>query len=289
MQEDRYPGQIDPTLPDRMIARQNSLWPLSDSNYKALDGIMQKTLNVRGCDFKVVFNPARAVSSGAKTDAASIAARLCFLCEVNRPDCQEGYPIYPGFTMLVNPFPVIGRHMTIPSECHQPQILGDELVAMYEIALRMPGWTVFYNGGKCGASAPDHLHFQAVPSSDIPAVNLPYMTIRFTVTDPDMLKREIDTVFKKLYSFKENDGEPEPRINLFMTASTTDSHAVEVTIIPRRAHRPDCYGTAEGQMLISPGALDVAGIIITSRLNDFESLTSEKLENILRQTTYLNL
>lgn len=304
-EQESYPGieaeegNMEETGIMEFVNKQLDCWPLARKNHQALDMVEQKNIEVGGFSFRILFNPARALSSGAKTDPASIAARPCFLCTSNRPAEQLTAGIAEGFELLVNPFPVFKGHLTIPSLTHRLQSLSsiDNLGAtLFEFCKKLSGFTVFYNGAKCGASAPDHLHFQAVPSGEFGhglktlGEKLPYRNIYFHATTPLLLETALADAIRRLQHLPENLNETEPRFNLFLSADVTDgateSCGVDVLLIPRRAHRPDCYGEEDGKMMVSPGALDVAGNIIIPRNADFGKLNAPILENILRQTTY---
>lgn len=270
-------------------------WPLARKNYEALKQVETRRVEVMGCPFAVVFNPARAVSSAAKVDAKSISERPCFLCEKNRPAEQIGFPIVEGYSLLVNPFPIFDRHFTIACNSHRPQtIMGNDpdsharIVNMMRIAMKMPGYTVFYNGPFCGASAPDHLHFQAVPTESLSLLwkrdTLPLESVIYAEKNIHYLPLLLDAVVNDYSKMPENNGLNEPRFNIFMRAH---AGGFDVRIIVRKAHRPSCYGSDEGQMLISPGAIDVAGTIVTCRKEDFELLDSEKLTSILDEVVWM--
>lgn len=149
------------------ITAQRAEWPLAARNFDALDGVEVRSIAMPGMDIKVQFNPARIVSSGAKVDARSLAERPCFLCGKNRPAEQRGID-WRGYTVLVNPFPIFPRHLTIPAVGHTPQRIQGRVADMLALAAELPGYTVFYNGPRCGASAPDHMHFQAGNSDFLP-------------------------------------------------------------------------------------------------------------------------
>lgn len=278
------------------VDNQLRAWPLARTNTEALANVETRHIEADEFDFRAIFNPARAVSSGAKVDAASIAARRCFLCADNRPDSQEVYPVMEGYEGLVNPYPVFPRHLTIAAVAHTPQSLSDSpgdlrrVADMMELSGRLPGMVVFYNGAKCGASAPDHMHFQAVRSADLPifesaaARAFPYRHIFFSVATREQLMSRMHEIVNVLAMLPENKGEAEPRMNLYMMRR--DDRTVDVLVIPRRAHRPACYGTDPGQMLISPGAIDVAGCFICARECDFRALDSDSLLKILSDTCY---
>ncbi|MDE6366890.1 MAG: DUF4922 domain-containing protein, partial [Muribaculaceae bacterium] len=141
------------------IERQLREWPEAAARFEALDHVKCKTVG----GYNVQFNPARAVSTAAKTDAASIARRPCFLCDANRPQ-QQLHIEWEDLQILVNPYPIFPGHLTIAAKKHQPQTMLGRAAQMRRLSRELPGYTVFFNGAKCGASAPDHFHFQAVPS-----------------------------------------------------------------------------------------------------------------------------
>ena len=144
-----------------LLTEQLASWETARNNYAALSGVRVKELNVNGIPYKVQFNPARIVSSGAKVDAKSIQARKCFLCPANLPTVQKGISFGGHYHILVNPFPIFPRHLTVPELAHTPQRIATRFTDMLELAEALTDYTIFYNGPKCGASAPDHAHFQA--------------------------------------------------------------------------------------------------------------------------------
>lgn len=286
---------------------QLAAWPLAEKNFAGLEQVETRDFLIEEKDMKGTFNPCRAISSGARTDAASVAARPCFLCAGNRPECQQALPILPGYSLLVNPYPLFSHHFTIASDTHQPQRLNvsepdgsSRYSTMFDLCLKMPDWLVFYNGPKCGASAPDHLHFQAIHCLDDAELtdtdnwyDLPYEKHIFFAPDKEQLDRRMEEIMTELASLPENLGEDEPRVNVFMKNHvdddgyyTPETSGVEVMVVPRRAHRPACYGTGDGQLMISPGAIDILGSIVVAREEDFRRLDGETLEKILHETTY---
>ena len=146
---------------EKLLTAQKEQWPQAAANYAALANVEVKELPLPGMNFKVQFNPARIASTGAKVDVAAIKARKCFLCAANRPEVQKGIDWNDRYTILVNPFPIFPRHLTIPDKEHTLQLIKGRMTHMMQLAAELPGYTVFYNGPRCGASAPDHMHFQA--------------------------------------------------------------------------------------------------------------------------------
>ncbi|MBP1666155.1 MAG: SpoIID/LytB domain protein, partial [Bacteroidetes bacterium] len=140
---------------------QLSEWELAADNYRQLERIKTRHMTFPGFEILVQFNPERMASSSAKVDAKSIRSRPCFLCEKNRPPEQRGFRFESDFTLLVNPFPIFSRHLTIPSDQHTDQRIRYNFGKMLSLAEALPDYVIFYNGPECGASAPDHFHFQA--------------------------------------------------------------------------------------------------------------------------------
>jgi ATP adenylyltransferase/5',5'''-P-1,P-4-tetraphosphate phosphorylase II len=158
-------SELNSEMVNRLFEEQLSSWKQARDNYEALDRVMTREVNVDGFTFKIQFNPARIVSSAAKVDAKSIKERNCFLCKENRPAVQKGidfsFDDMDHYTVLINPFPIFKRHLTIPLEEHRDQLIRGRFNVMLELARKLTDFTIFYNGPKCGASAPDHFHFQA--------------------------------------------------------------------------------------------------------------------------------
>ena len=269
-------------------------WQTARDNHEALTHVWSRELtSPKLCTpLRVQCNPARLVSTGAKIDKASIAARPCFLCEANRPKEQQSLALNEEFEWLVNPFPILPNHYTIVAKQHRPQRFLDAYEAMIQATKKLPeGYIVFYNGPKCGASAPDHLHLQAGLGHEVPLVKyakgLSASEDIRTISPFDYLAYLINNaedkeIFNNLYhSFPILEEEYEPRMNV---VAYRKGDKVKLVIIPRHAHRPRCY-SAEGdaQYLISPGALDMCGLIITPRAEDYERLTTQKAIDILSE------
>lgn len=284
---------------ENLIDRQLKEWPAAAANYAALADVKVKELEVDGMHFKVQFNPARAVSSGAKVDAASIKARPCFLCAENRPTVQSGIQWRDEYTILLNPFPIFPRHLTIPCNRHVPQICEGSIADMLRLAGELEGYTVFYNGPRCGASAPDHFHFQAGNSDFLPLVrNIDGAEMKVLRKYNTAVMMLIDSLPVKMFvidSIKPSDGDLmfstllralplaegdyEPMLNLlaYSTASGT-----RLVVIPRRCHRPSFYGTeGDNCMMLSPASVDMGGVFITPRLQDFERIDADIIRRVI--------
>lgn len=307
---------------ETFIRHQLDTWPLARKNHEALAHVQTRTLSLGTNDITVQFNPARAVSTCAKVDKASIAARPCFLCLSHKPVEQESVRIQldEPFSLRLNPYPILPGHLTISTESHQWQTLADK--TSRRLPERLVGWleknfasgyTVFYNGAKCGASAPDHFHFQAVRQEDVPLIRQwerlmstavekgfeplsdgksciaydiegYFCLIRAFITQGG-LATGVRLIDSYLHSLPLHEGETEPRYNLF--AWNDPRYGFVTVYIPRTAHRPQCY-TAEGdaQLIVSPGALDMAGILVTAREEDFQKLEADTLRQIYHEVTH---
>ncbi len=267
-------------------------WNTVRENHEALTKVWMRKLDSPKLPIPLhaQCNPARIVSTGASIDKASIAERPCFLCAANRPQEQHGLALNEEFEWLVNPYPILQEHYTIAAKQHRPQRFLDAYEAMIQATkLLSEEHIVFYNGPKCGASAPDHLHLQAGRSNGVPLVEYargitaessiqtiaPFGYMVYLIHDA-----EDANTFNKLYqSLPIPEGEYEPSMNA--VAYRKDSK-VCLLVIPRRAHRPRCYhAEGEAKFLISPGALDMCGLIITPRAEDYERLTAARAADIL--------
>ena len=219
-------------------------------------GCMIRGVAVDGAEMNLIHNPSRMRSTTARTDAESIAARPCFLCKENRPERQQSLR-WHNYEILVNPYPIFPGHLTIASVSHIPQSVTGKLHDMEMIARELPGYTVFFNGASCGASAPDHMHFQAVPSEHIP------------------MWRAID---RWPGHPADNCVGNDENINILCRF---DGQDIQWAIFHRAKHRPDCYG--DDGILFSPASLDLAGAVVLPRRSDFDSVTPQILSRIFNE------
>lgn len=266
--------------------QQLAQWPMARENYEKLGLTERRKFRVGPLNGAFQCNPARAVSTGAKIDKISIASRPCFLCRANRPHEQLSEEILPGWEFLINPFPILPLHFTIASVDHCPQqSIPLEMASMAE---KLPGMTIFFNGAKAGASAPDHLHCQAVMTSELPLMNYledggdpqlwPY-ELEYGVITPDSAGM---MELKRLTGIKGID-----RISGLNDADLVNAYFwigkdgfLRIAVVKRSAHRPSCYP----DLMVSPGAIDMAGIIVLPRKEDFDRITVEDLKQIFNET-----
>ena len=288
----------------RFFNRQLEKWEAARQRYYDLRSAKTRELAVGAYSIQVQWNPARMVSTGAKIDQKAIAERPCFLCEKNRPKEQIKKEVDGQYELLVNPFPILQQHFTIPSLKHQPQRILNAYDEIHKLLEEYPEMMVFYNGPLCGASAPDHAHFQAGTSGLLP-LQMSWQRLSRNLTPLVSLNDDEDIsliddypctallirsrsqygdeqLFRRLYEALPA-ADPEPMMNIVAWRCNDDFLSV---VFPRTKHRPDCYyKEGDAQYIISPGALDMAGLIITPRQEDFERLTPEMALGILDEIT----
>lgn len=279
-------------------------WPDFKHQVDLLNDVKIRTFDFGNHVIKAQYNPARAVSSNAKLDARSIAERKCFLCPENRPGVQSEVRLNNNFSVLVNPYPILKEHFTIPHIKHQPQEILPFFDDMLDISQLLSGFIVFYNGPKAGASAPDHMHFQAVRKGQLPLEsefektackilshsskekmgqlqNYGRECIRIESCDKSTANSLFSQLYKQLQQLTKTT--EEPLMNVFVAY---ESDRWNVFVFPRKTHRPSCF-FAEGTAykMISPGAIDMAGIFVLPRKEDFDSLTKEIIADVFGQVS----
>jgi hypothetical protein len=297
-------GSAKPDLPGlchSLFFQQKNQWPALSQGIDALNHVRVRDLPCNGFSVKLQFNPARIISSAAPVDPQAISKRPCFLCAENLPDPQKGVLYRQEFLILCNPFPIFNQHYTVSHITHIPQSFAGSVTLLLDLAKDLsPDFNVFYNGPRAGASAPDHLHFQAAPAGVLPiekelreAHNHRPLTFMdgisfFTIGN---LGREIlviegkaiDVVSAALLTIMDRlkaaiPTSDEPMMNLFCSYR---ENIWRIVIFLRRKHRPDAYYlTCKKRILISPGLVDMAGLIITPVEKDFTTLDAATLENI---------
>lgn len=309
---------------DLFIENQLAKWQTARTNHEALNQIETRRFELAGNTITVQFNPARAVSTCAKVDKSSIEARKCFLCLENKPNEQDEIIISldEPFSLRINPYPILPGHLTISSLKHQDQVLADKTIRQLPGKLISwleeyfaSGYVLFYNGAKCGASAPDHFHFQAVKQSDVPVIQQWERLMETAVREKEIKTENGNTyssfqitsyicpiqvficnhsadilpemINQYLESLPLHEGESEPRYNLF--AWQDKQRGFTMAYFPREGHRPACYTATGGeQLLVSPGALDMAGLLVTPRKEDFDKITESDITQIYKEVAYHN-
>ena len=285
----------------RFFNRQLEVWTDARHRFRDLKHVETRQFSDQ---LKLQWNPARIVSTGAKIDKKTLGERPCFLCDKNRPKEQMSKQIDEKFHLLVNPFPILPVHFTIPARKHQPQLIYKNYGEMHRFISLYSDLMVFYNGPKCGASAPDHLHFQAGTNGILP-LQTNWQRLSRNLTDIISLNDEEkisvvrdfivpafviisksaesdEALFRRLYKAMPQRGdETEPMMNIISWRKGEEFISV---VIPREKHRPEAYfAEGDAQFVVSPGALDMSGLIITPREEDFRKLTEEKALSLLQE------
>lgn len=297
-----------PQKVDALFNHQKINWELLKNNYDGLEKVKTKSFDFNNFEVKIQFNPSRITSTSAKVDSKSISERKCFLCNNNLPTEQKGIKYKNDYVILFNPFPIFKQHLTIPNILHTPQRIDNSFLDLLDLTFDLnEKFFVFYNGPKCGASAPDHLHFQAGLKNIIPIEN-DYIKlinkegklifhssetriynveneIRPFLSLESSNKQSANEYFLKilgyLKSFLNND--EEPLINIL---SYYENEIWKVIIFTRKQHRPKQYfANDETKLVLSPAAIDMAGLLITPREEDFKKISKNDVEDIYKQVS----
>ena len=288
-----------------LVTQQKSTWETTTKNYEALTRVQTKTFDFEHFRIIVQFNSERIRSSAAKTDAKSIAKRPCFLCLKNLPTMQKGILFQNKNLILTNPFPIFPVHLTISKVSHSPQEILPHFSDMLELSRNINDFTVFYNGPQCGASAPDHFHFQAVIKNSLPIENefntleSQFSEILFQnektkiVAVENYLRRfiaiisddknEIEKRFHHIYKNLEPGSGEEPMMNIL---SSFQEGKWRVIIFPREKQRPShFFKTDEKQITVSPAAVEMGGVLVLPGEEDFKKITKKEIQDIYGEVT----
>ena len=291
------------TLVRCLEQRQLASWPMVRANYADLGEVRMRELHLDHSLIVLQYNPERRRSAAAQVDAASLAARPCFLCDDHQPREQEKLEWGGGrYKIQVNPYPIFPRHLTISSTTHTPQSFVDSQCVddMLSLAIELPDYVVFYNGPRCGASAPDHMHFQAgskglmplcselmnsevwrddalLEANDDGFIGYTHRLGRFLFMIKTGQMAQAEMLFDRLQVAMMNvSGETvEPLQNLLCWTEGNDYYLV---VFPRAKHRPACYGEGVGQFLVSPASVDMGGLWVIAAEKDYNALTAAHIQ-----------
>jgi hypothetical protein len=289
---------------EKLYSEQLTEWEEFNRQIQYLQEVKIRSFDFGNYEIKVQYNPARIVSSNAKLDKQSIAARKCFLCPENRPLVQRNIPLNEKFIALINPFPILKEHFTIPLIQHKGQELLPYLNDMLDIAKMLSDYVILYNGPKSGASAPDHIHFQAIQKGQLP-LESEYRKLEKEVLSENLTGRAAElknygrrciwiessdketaaSLFRQQYARLQSllQTREEPMINVFVLYGAGQWN---LFIFPRKVHRPtQFFAEGAGYKMISPGAIDMAGIFVLPRKEDFDSITKEIITDVLEQVS----
>ncbi|MEI7672340.1 MAG: DUF4922 domain-containing protein [Deltaproteobacteria bacterium] len=311
--------QLLQALAEELLEGQQECWPLLRAGYAALDMRRERLLEAGGLVVVLQCNPQRIVSTQANIDIAAIQSRPCFLCHANLPVSQQTIVYRRHFLVLCNPFPIVARHFTIAHRVHRPQSLQGVLPTFLQLARDFhPDYALLYNGPQSGASAPDHLHFQALPWGSMPVLNEGVeSTTTLLVKNGVSLGKKIDGVrtawlvegtdAQKIVALlrlilqamqREQSPPPEPPAGFQAGAPLQKSEPMlnllcryaerrwRVLIFPRRKHRPDVfYRSGAERIMVSPGAVEMSGVLVLPREEDYNRLDAALLVQIFQEIT----
>ena len=275
---------------ENLFERQTRRWPQLRQGLEGLARAKTRPIRIEWFDIFIRHIPHRVASTTALVDRASVAQRPCFLCAQNLPAEEEGVRCDEDFTIYCNPFPIVERHLTIAHREHTVQRIANRFGNMLDLAVALPGYFVIYNGPECGASAPDHMHFQAGSRVLFPIEN---DTAGLTgVTVPNyarnvLLLRERDRsaliarMDRAIDLLAKTTGKPsEPLVNIAVFCERGEWIAY---LFPRGKHRPEVFHT--GELMVSPASIDLCGIFVVPRARDFERITGADIAAIFREVT----
>lgn len=289
-----------------LLSQQRKEWHTLEQSYNSLENVEIREITCNGFSVRAQRNPGRITSTTANVGAQHIDKRPCFLCPTNLPDAQKGIPYRNQYVILCNPMPVFAGHFTIASCEHQPQTIVPHIDELIRIMNDFgQGWTILYNGPGCGASAPDHLHFQAIPSGMLPVekeitdkkrpadvihangVVLERMSglgrevIIISGSEPARIAVSVKEFVAALKTVTGTDDEPMMSIIGF-----SDGEYQRIVIFPRAKHRPDVfYKKGDERIVVSPAVIEMAGVLVTPMEKDFLTLSASVAESIYEEVS----
>ncbi len=297
------------SLVQALIEQQQATWPMMREAVAGFVEVEYKRHSVKGSEVLAQYNPMRRVSTLAQVDATTIEQRPCFLCADNLPPEERGIEFGDDFIALCNPFPILPRHLVISSRRHVPQSIENSFATMLDLTRDLgEEYFTLYNGPACGASAPDHLHFQACErkwlpiireieswerqvlpgDSEVEAFTLQNYRVNALMAQGarrEALIRWFEAALKRLAEVTESP--VEPMLNM-VTVCDGGRQKLEWTMIvfPRSKHRPSCYyAEGDAKLTVSPGAFDLAGILVVPQADHFARIGSPEVERIYAEVT----
>lgn len=285
---------------------QLSSWPLLGANWEKLGEAQVKQFDFDGFSIRVQCNPKRIVSSAAKVDKTSIEKRPCFLCTEHRPPEEKNVWFGNRYEILCNPFPIFQEHFTIAGSEHTPQVIEPEFGSFLELSRVLPDLALFYNAPNCGASAPDHMHFQAGNRGFMPIEEeLPVLKAKYGMLlyeDTRIRVFAVDDGLRRYHVVESSSREgleeyamhafriirdvqmgEEPMINML----SYYDEGWQVLLFPRDKHRPwQYFEEGEENILLSPASVDMGGTLITPLEKDFQKISREDIRDIFSQVSF---
>ena len=310
-QEDETDQSLDGCVA-ALIDQQIETWPLLREGCQAFALIESKRVRVKESEVVIQHNPRRIRSTAASVDKASVENRRCFLCPENLPQEEKGIAYVDDLVILCNPFPVLDRHLSIVHREHIPQQIEGNVESLLALAHDLgPRYFALYNGPECGASAPDHLHFQACSRELLPIEENLYEDEPVMVEDCSYCEEtarnsfELFTlggcgrsvvvfrggnrdevahwVYEVIKELALQTDKTEPLINVICTY---DPKVWTVYLFPRSKHRPAVfYAEGEQRLVVSPGAIDMAGVVVVPEREHFDKIDGERMVAIFSEVS----
>jgi len=278
---------------EALFQEQVRTWPRLARGVEGLTRAQTRPITIDWFDIFIRHIPHRVASTTAKVDAQSIAERPCFLCASNLDPEERGIPFGSDYTIYCNPFPIVDRHLTIVNRLHEAQRIAGQVGNMLDLAEALTGYFVIYNGPECGASAPDHMHFQAglrtlfpierdlADNSEVVVRNYSRKLFLFRESDRNRLIEKLNRTIELLA--EATNKRPEPLINI---AAFHRDNEWTVYLFPRGKHRPAVYYT--GELTVSPASIDLCGIFVAPFEKDFARITGKDVDQIFKEVTLEN-
>jgi hypothetical protein len=290
----------------KLLSDQKKAWQELREGYESLENVRERDLSCKGFSIRLQYNPGRIKSSTAEVAEINEKERQCFLCLDHLPEDQRGIRYRTDYFILGNPMPVFSSHFTVSHIDHRLQAIDEHIGTYLQLMADLgPSWTVLYNGPKCGASAPDHLHFQAAPSGKMPIEkdiqeekrlalikqvdkilwyrvrNLGREIILLQGEDPIAIEHVLQNFLMVLKKVLSTDEEPMMNITGFC-----EKRKWRLMIFPRRKHRPDAFCMkGDARVVVSPGVIDMGGLLITPVEKDFKRLDATAVEGIYKEVS----
>jgi hypothetical protein len=290
----------------KLLSEQKKTWPDLAQGYETLKNIKTREILCNGFSIRVQHNPGRARSTLADVGEKSVNERPCFLCISNLPEDQKGILYQEEYLILCNPMPVFSGHFTIACLIHQPQAIAEHIDTFLQLMGDFgDSWSILYNGPRCGASAPDHLHFQAIPAGKMPiekeitgenglveiteiesvrisrAKGLGRETIVLESDGPTAMAIAFKGIVTALKSAINGNHEP-----MMSVAGFRDGNKWLLVVFPRAKHRPEAFfRQGADRVAVSPAVIEMGGVLVTPLEKDFERLDKSVVESIFREVS----
>jgi hypothetical protein len=275
---------------ERLFEQQIAAWPMLARGIAAMHRAQTRSVTVNGHDVFIRHIPHRIASTTAAVDPESVRTRPCFLCPSNLPQEEKGFYLHSEFTAYCNPFPILDRHVTIVHSDHRPQRIREYVDVVIDMAKTLDGYFVIYNGPECGASAPDHLHFQACSRNFFPIEKDLGTSTTLSIADyarnvlilrdrdRSAAVERLDLAVARLSEIAPR--EPEPMLNI---AVFYESGQWTSLVFPRGKHRPNVFHS--GEITVSPATIDLCGVLVAPLLKDFQRISAENVRGIFEEVT----